>query len=236
MGKTKEEKSLDAQLWKVYKEQGVKQFLAVCSEMLKIRDKQNWEKKKHANGEVCEVVLAVLTHNYFTKKRMTGEVFQSVVLLDKDRGKSSDFRTELDFIALTPGVCLTGECKSFVGDTVVTGDCTLQRGDLTADVYKQSVLHVTYLKKYLSLLTSVNPPPLGMFCFLYSNGSVTDNRTVQKKQTLPVLTVGTLYQYYDRIFSRFSGGVYNYEQAKSIFLQSQNSIALHRQHRDFVGY
>lgn len=236
MGKNQQEKKLDKYLWQVYRQDGVKQFLAVCSSMLAIKDRDNWEKKKHTNGEVCEVVLAVLTDNYFTKKRIEGSVFQSVVLFDKDQGRKSDFRTELDFVTLTPGVCLTGECKSFVGDITVTGECTLTRGDLVADVARQSKLHAQHLRKYLVSLTSETQPPLGMFCFLFSNGRVVDNRTQQWKAQLPVLTAGSLYAYYDRIFGRYSRGVYDYERAKAIFLRSQNSEALHRQHRSFVGY
>lgn len=230
---------MDRKLINVYKKYGVKTFLNVCSEMLNIKDKADWEKKKKSNGEVCEVVLRVLSEHYLTTKGLKGSTFHSMVLSDLDNPKS-DFKTELDFTLLTPSICLSGECKSFVGDIVVTGECTLTRDDIQADVARQSLLHGKCLKKYLERYAKVginlSAPPFGLFCFVYSNGTITDRRTTAKKGSIPVLTVKTLYGYYDEVFRKFAREVYRYEEAQKEFKKLTASKALHEAHKAYLGY
>lgn len=239
MAKNDSERRLDERLIAVYKQHGVKTFLDVCSEMLNIKDKENWNKKKTSNGEVCEVVLRVLTDHYLKTRSQTGCTFHSMILADR-KGTSKDFRTELDFTLLTPGFCVTGECKSFVGDIIVSGDCTLTRDTMVADVAKQSLLHGKCLRQYLEEYSlpgaGLAVPPYGLFCFVYSNGSLKDTRAQRQRDTIPVLTIKTLYGYYDGLFRRFDKRVYDYERAKKQFTNFAKSEALHRQHKEFLGY
>lgn len=239
MAKNKNEASLDAKLIAVYNKYGINTFLDVCSEMLNIKDKADWEKKKKSNGEVCEVVLDVLTKHYLKTRGIVGETFHSMILADR-KNLQSNFRTELDFTLLTPFFCVTGECKSFVGSIEVVEECTLVRGDMRADVAKQSWLHSKCLKQYLEdfALPNINclAPPYGMFCFLYSNSEIRDTRVTAAKQTIPITTIKSLYSYYDQLVAGYTKKVYDYERACKTFRQMSNSQRLHDQHRKFLGY
>ena len=239
MAEVKRGADLDSKLIRVYNTKGLAVFLEVCNEMLRIYDSSDADKKKKVNGEVCEVVLDVLTREYMNRRRYTGTTFHSMVLCDRDNPKSS-FRTELDFVFLTSKFCLTGECKSFAGDVVVTDDCTLTRGTLVAKVYDQSILHGRHLRKWLQdyFVPSdrIINPPFGLFCFVYSTGTLVDRRSKAKKAALPVLTLKTLYKYYDTVFDSYREEVYKYDKARKQFSSFTNSAALHRQHKDFLGY
>lgn len=239
MAKNNKERKLDKRLIEVYNQRGLTTFVDVCSEMLNIRDKADWEKKKKVNGEVCEVVLRVLTEHYLSKRGISGYVFHSLVLGNPNK-PSSDFRTELDFTLVTSQLCLTGECKSFVGHITVTGECTLQRDNLTADVGRQSRVHLSALKDYLPKFVKPNAGitelPLAPFCFLYSNGELEDRRARHATSALPVLTIQSLFKYYDAMFSRYRGEVYDVEKAAKTFQAMADSRILHIQHARYLGY
>ena len=239
MAKNNAELSLDEKLIAVYREHGVRVFLDVCSKMLDIKDSHNVEKKKTSNGEVCEVVLRVLTMDYLKKKHITGEVFHSMILGDLSN-PGSDFKTELDLTVLTPTVCVTAECKSFSGDITVVDDCTLIRRDMRADVARQSKLHgkclQQQLKRFVLPSAGIAAPPFGLFCFVYCNGTIQDRRTLRAKAAIPVLTISNLYTYYNKLFSQFKKVVYNYDKSAAAFRAYSTSRALHEAHRRFLGY
>ncbi len=239
MAKNSKERKLDKRLIEVYETRGLNMFIDVCSEMLNIKDRADWEKKKRVNGEVCELVLRVMTEDYLARKGLEGYVFHSVVLKNL-RNPKSEFRTELDFTLLTPCFCLTGECKSFSGQIVITGNCTLQRDSLVADVDRQSTVHLNalrpYLQEYMKAGLGVPEPPVAPFCFLYSNGALADRRTPQAKRALPVLTIGTLFRYYDALFSKCQREVYDVKKAAKKFQALADSRILHIQHANYLGY
>lgn len=239
MGKNAKENALDAKLIAVYDQYGIDQFLQVCARMLDIKDPRDWEKKRKVNGEVCEVMVDVMTQHYLRVNGLCGRTFHSMVLKDI-KNRDSDFRTELDFTLLTPCFCVTGECKSFAGDVVATGDCLLTRGDIKADVAKQSMLHARHLKRYLEQFslpnTGVAQVPYGVFCFVFSNGVMHDKRSTKARQVIPIHTVHSLYRYYDQLFSKFTKEVFDYGRATQVFQQAAESELLHRQHKKFVGY
>lgn len=239
MAKNKNEGLLDEKLTAVYRQYGLNKFLDVCSEMLVIKAPREGDKKRVVNGEVCEVVLRVMTQHYLKTRKITGTTFHSMILQDR-WDKNNPFRTELDFTLMTPGVCLTGECKSFVGDIVVTQGCTLTRDDLVADVERQSLVHAKALKPYLQEFTlpsvGLPAPPLGLFCFIYCKGTIADKRTQAKKQIIPIITVRNLFAYYDKVLKVYSKKVYDYERACKSFTTFANSERLHKEHQAFLGY
>lgn len=233
------ETDLEQKLVNVYKKYGVNMFLDVCAKMLDIKDRKDHEKKKQTNGEVCEIVLDVLTQRYIEKKRLRAHTFHSMILKDKNNSKS-DFRTELDFTLISPRFCVTGECKSFVGDIVVTSECTLERTSFSADVARQSRLHlntlIPYLEEYTLSDAQVTKVPAQMFCFVYSNGTIRDTRDQACKRTVPILTISNLYGYYDSLYNRYSRDVYDIDRANKMFCAMSNSSILRREHQEFVGY
>lgn len=239
MAKNGKERKLDKRLIQVYEQRGLDMFLNVCAEMLNIKDREDWEKKKKVNGEVCELVLRIMTEDYLKRKGLKGYVFHSLVLKNL-RNPKSDFRTELDFTLLTPGFCVTGECKSFSGQILVTDECTLRRGDLVADVGRQSQVHMNALVPYLQECVregaGVSSPPVGKFCFLYSNGGLADRRNSTAQASLPVLTIKTLFSYYEGLFRRYGREVYDVEKAAKKFQAMADSRILHIQHAHYVGY
>lgn len=141
---------------------------------------------------------------------------------------------------MTPGFCVTGECKSFVGDIVVTGNCTLVRGNLVANVERQSTLHSSvlreYLREYVCAESTLGVPILGAFCFIYSNGTLTDKRAMSPRVKLPIVTVGNLFRYYDNLYKEYYRRSYNYEQACSEFRRYVNNPVLEREHQQYLGY
>ena len=239
MAKNSKERKLDAKLLKVYNEHGLKMFINVCSELLNVKDRDNWEKKMRVNGEVCECVLRVMTEHYLRERCLEGYIFHSLVLKNK-RDPKSEFRTELDFTLMTPFFCATAECKSFSGQITVTDLCTLNRDKLVADVARQTDVHVRALVPYLEGFVregaGISAPPLKAFCFLYSNGAVTDRRNPSARDVLPVQLLSTLYKYYDGLFRSFRREVYDVKAAAKTFQKMADSRVLHIQHANYVGY
>lgn len=239
MAKNSKERKLDAKLIQVYEKHGLDMFVDVCAEMLNIKDPHDWEKKKKVNGEVCECVIRVMTEDYLRRRGIKGGVFHSLVLKNLSNPKS-DFRTELDFTLLTPYFCVTAECKSFVGQITVTGDCILQRDNLTADVGRQTKVHVNALRPYLEKYALPNKgmvaPPLFPVCFLYSNGTLQDKRGGQQRSAIPILTIGNLFRYYDALTGKCSREVYDVKAASKAFQAMADSRVLHIQHANYVGY
>lgn len=239
MGKNARENALEQKLEYIYQTHGLQVFMQVCAEMLNIKDRANWEKKKKVNGEVCETLVRIMTNDYLRTHHYEGTTFSSIVLKDLTNPHSA-FRTELDFTLLTPSFCVTGECKSFFGQVDVTEECLLNRGDLHADVARQSKLHDKCLGQYLRQLAVPGQGrpdiPHGAFCFVFSNGMLHDRRTNANRNRIPVMTVGTLYSYYDQLFSRFKGRVLDYEKACKVFQQAADSEQLHAEHKRYLGY
>lgn len=244
---------LEQRLANIYYDYGLPKFLDVCAALLKIKDNDHTDKKMQMNGAVCEVVLRVLTENYLKETNRKGYIYQSLIL-DNPSNPESDFCTELDFLLLTPYFCATGECKSFVGHINITEDCTLQRENIVADVARQSRVHLNALSPYLrscvvsnvanrskvanTTLKAVTRPNIkvGLFCFLYSYGSIKDLRTKQNQKIFPVLTPDTLKNYYDTLFRLHREEIYDVEKAAKIFQKKANSSSLHTKHANYIGY
>lgn len=228
---------LEKKLFGVYHQYGMDVFLRVCTEMLGIKDSDNWDKKRHINGEVCEVVLTVITENYFSTHGVKSKGFRSLIFEDYDH-RERDFCTEVDFLALTPGVALVGECKSFAGDVIVTDRCTLNRADFKADVAQQCDVHAKAMQKYLRDVSigGDHVPPFGMFCFVYSRGTLVDKRNKEDKQRIPVLTLDNIEDYLGRVVKQYTQEEYDFEKARAFFKQNSESKELHDKHRAYLGY
>ena len=234
------ETDLERKLLSVYNTHGVKTFLDVCSSLLSVKESSDFDKKKQVNGEVCEIVLTILTKRYLEHRGITSQCIHSLVLKDL-RHKDSNFRTEIDFTILSPMVCVIGECKSFAGDIIIKDECTLARKSMNADVAKQINLHSKTLLPYLEILAlptnnGVPHPPLEAFCFLYSNGRVQDMRSKANRAKFPVITIKNLYLYYDSIFRKHTAPMYDYSKSCNIFTQMANSLSLRKEHQKYLNY
>lgn len=244
MAKNQRERALDEKLISVYNQQGLKMFCQVCASMLNIRDNDNFQKKMKVNGEVCEVLLRVITEHYLKTHGIPGSVFHSLVLPNKYHPER-DFRTEIDFTCLTPYVCVIAECKSFVGQITVSDECKLTRhskkyGVLESDVGRQTDIHAStidpYLREYVRPNMGLPEPPLQTICFMFCNGEIQDRRTHTAQNDIPVLVGSSIFSYYDLLFKRFRKEVYDVQKAEKTFQAMADSRALHIQHASYLGY
>lgn len=224
-----------------YKEQhGLRECLKYAKAMLDIKPGRDAGKEKGLMvGELAEDMFLILMSEYFSAYKKRAKIFHSVVLKDL-RDSKSNFRTELDFIVVSPSFMLTTECKSYSGEVTVSDKCTLSHRGKSLDVYKQSALHHRHLVQYAQQLTEpaahIARVPVFANVFLFSNSVVEDARTPTEKTAISVLTTSSLFDYYDKIFEKYRFRVFDYERACKIFGICEGSSALHQQHAKFVGY
>lgn len=231
--------SLDRKLLNVLKRDGIEQFLSVAVASLSVDPGGDGKFKAQFVGEVCEVVFWGLTKEYLRATQRKAEVFHSVVLKDL-RNPKSDFRTECDFVLVSPSFILTTECKSYAGGIEVQDKCTLVHKGQRTDVYAQSKLHYDKLYLYAQQLAlpmkGVAKLPVASNVFCFSNSGITDVRNVRAKDAIRVLTSGTLLTYYDDIFANIHTPLIDYERACKIFKVCSASKMLHAQHQEYLGY
>ena len=230
---------LDKKLLGVLKRDGIKKFLELATCMLGVNAEGDPQMKAQFVGEVCECVFWGLLQKYIEVTGVEAKLFHSVVLKDL-QDTTSKFRTELDFVLVSRGFLLTTECKSYAGDITITDKCTFNRKRGSSDIWRQSVLHHSKLYLYAEQLVkprlAVAKPPVFANVFLFANGSITDKRSDGDRASLTVLTTSSIFDYYDRMFSRYRNEIYDYERACKIFKLCSASRELHRQHGEFVGY
>lgn len=229
--------TLDRKLLNVLKRDGVKAFLELATSMLSVDAERDYQLKAQFVGEVCECVLWGLTKKYLAATGHEAQIYHSVVLKDL-RDVKSDFRTELDFVVVSPSFILTTECKSYSGAVTISKECTLQNSSHSVDVWRQSKLHydklVLYGRQLVTPGIALPSPPVFANVFLFSNSEVRDTRA--NKGALRVVTTSSLFDFYDAIFKKYSKPVYNYERACKIFKLCSASKKLHAQHGEYVGY
>lgn len=231
--------TLDTKLLDVLEKHGTDAFLNLSLDMLKVDHKGDREFRAQVNGEVCEVVIVGLSQQYIKLSGVKARVYHSVVLKDL-RNLQGEFRTELDFVMVTPHFLLTSECKSYYGDISVTGNCTLSHAGQETDVYRQSKLHHSNLLEYSKQLVlpkvGVPRPPVFANAFVFSNGNINDKRPPEQRRLLRILTTSSLIDYYEAMFKRYQTNVFDYERACRIFEKCAGSVSLHSQHKKYLGY
>lgn len=231
--------SLDRKLLGILKRDGLDAFLQVAVSSLSVDPGGDGQFKAQFVGEICEVVFWGLTKEYLRVSKRKAEVFHSVVLKDL-RNPKSDFRTECDFVLVSPAFIVTTECKSYAGGIEVQDKCTLVHKGQHSDVYRQSKLHYDKLYLYAQQLAlpmqGVAALPVAANVFCFSNSGIKDMRGVKERDAIKVLTSGTLLSYYDDIFRNVHTPLFDYERACKIFRTCSASKMLHAQHQDYVGY
>ena len=231
--------TLDRKLMTILKRDGTQAFLETAVAMLNVDPKGDGMLKAQFVGEVCEIVLWGLTKKYIAAKQCEAQIYHSVVLKDL-RNPKSDFRTECDFVLVTPCFWLTSECKSFSGSIEVVHECTLNHRGKSSDVYKQSKLHHSKLQLYGQQLllpsAKIPAPPVFANVFVFSNAPIVDKRSTEDKRKLSIATTSTIFDYYDRLFAAYRKPVFDYERACKIMKVCSASKALHAQHGEYVGY
>lgn len=226
-------------LHRAYQIGGLDCFLSTATRMLGVNTHGNLEIKAQVVGEVCEQVLCQLTDVFIETAGVQARYYKSVILKDLYDPFGS-FRTELDFVLVTPSFILTTECKSYSGDIEIHAPCKIVGADKEADVWKQSKLHFDKLYAYAEevALPHLGLPKLPVFAnaFVFSNASISDKRLKEQQAKLRVLTASTLIQYYKALFMKYRRKVYDFERLCRIMEFAANSKKLHAQHKEYLGY
>lgn len=232
---------LQKELRTVLREKGATEFFRYTKSLLNVdvNSSSAASSKGLLVGELAECVLSIMVDEYIRQTGWQATGYHSLVL--KNLGKlDSEFRTELDYTIVSPGVMLTIECKSYKGSVNVVDRCTFVCGDKRADVYKQSELHHKHLCKYAEQLTLPNKGvvqvPVFACAFLFSDSKLCEQRIKESQHSLTVLTAGTLYRYLDAIRAAYKKPVFDYQRACKIFGMLEQSELLHKQHANYVGY
>lgn len=227
--------TLEKKLREVYNTKGLQFVYEVCRSMLSIKD--NTGKKRTVNGNVCEILLCLMTEEYLSKKNIDGFIARSVILKDPKK-PSSDFRTEIDFLFCTKQVIFCTECKSYVGEKRITDKFTLHTNNREFDVYKQNQIHVETLYKNISStkLKQTDKFNIAMSGFLFSNGDIIDEREKQYKSVMPAITQNNLYQFYNAILSSNTSNVWDLSKLKKLISTILNNKNLRAEHKNYLGY
>ena len=226
---------LEQKLREVYNTKGLQFVYEVCKSMLSIKD--NTGKKRTVNGNVCEILLCLMTEEYLSKKKIDGFIARSVILKDPTK-PSSDFRTEIDFLFCTKKVVFCTECKSYVGDKRITGKFTLHTDSREFDVYKQNQIHVETLYKNISFekIKQTDKFNIAMSGFLFSNGDIHDVREEHYKKIMPAITQNNLYQFYNALLDSHTSNVWDLEKLKKIISLITRNKNLRAEHKSYLGY
>lgn len=217
-------------LYEVYKKHGIEYFLEICEGILKSSNG-----KPQDRGLTCEIVLKCITEEYIKFRHTNMKLYSSLILRDFEG--NPNFRTELDLVVLTPSVCFAFECKSYRGDLELYGDGILKSNTVTHDLLRQSKLHCNCLRQYLRkyrVPSHVQNNPIAMAGFLYSCGTILDSRSQQSKLQMPVLTLDNIFQYYDRVLSKYTAKVFDVGRLDIIF-QECTTKDEREAHRKYLG-
>lgn len=192
------------------------------------------------NGEICEVVLMLITKDYIKSRRVLAECYQSLVLPDPKSGDMSR-RLENDMVLLSEGFLATAECKSYRGNLVIRDECKITRKNgCGADVFKQCQSHLRSLKQIAEVgaLSGVGAkPPLVSFCFIFSDGTIKDSRDEYYRRQLPIVTVKNIYGFYDNLFAKLgTRKAYDFKKMRDLLGKFNCSRSEHEAHRAYVGY
>ncbi len=227
--------NLEKKLRDIYSTKGIQFVYEVCRSMLSIKD--NTGKKRTVNGNICEILLCLMTEEYISKKKIDGFIVRSLVLKDPTK-PNSDFRTEIDFLLCTKSLVFCTECKSYVGNKRITDKFTLHTQSREFDVFSQNQIHVETLYKNIrsAKLVHNNKFNIAMSAFLFSNGDISDERNIQYKRIMPAITQNNLYQFYNSFFEYPCSDVWDIIKLKKITSTILGNKNLRIEHKNYLGY
>ena len=239
MSRSDRRTQLAEKMFFILEDKGLRAFVKTANAALAVNAYGDNEDKAKFVGEVCEIVLLGLTQYYIKKNKLKALPLQSVVLKNLEK-LDSPFRTELDFVLVTPAFILTTECKSYRGKLSIGGEGIMVTRNRDVNLWSQSLTHVAHLRKYARHFVipkrGVTSIPVVANVFLFSDSKVDDFRTRDKQQQLPIVTISTLFAYYDHLSASIKREVFDYEKACRVLQKCADSEKLHQQHAHFLGY
>lgn len=165
--------------------------------------KVDWRIRAEMKGELAEVTIEC----YLREMQKTVITVPSAVVKGLCvKGKRTGTTTEMDVTFFTPCRIYMFECKSYVGQKTITDRCTLTSGNVTTDVHRQSVQHMSFLNDHLDCCR-VNralkgDSPYKLILFELSSTSSVDMRTERDKATIPRITLEELPAWFNTEFNR----------------------------------
>lgn len=222
--------SVHDNLYKVFLDNGINVLIQMATGLLNGAGLGK-ELQAQVNGEVCEVVLECLIIDYSLKHKEECSdwlLYKGLIIKDRDNLRSA-FSTEIDLTLITPQCIYLFECKSYKGDNLLTGLGKYKN----TDVFSQNMLHLKTLDKWVKPFTINGKNPVYKIAlFAFSNGSITDNRDLSVKKSMPVLT---LQNWTDILLSNSSQKVWNMKSVKTLFDQLEsNTEKLYYEHLNYV--
>lgn len=210
-----------------------------CRSLLNIKDPSR--KKAIINGNVCEILLSIMTEDYISSHPQLATSYATRGLIVNDPNNSdSNFCTELDYVLWTPHLVILFECKSYAGSKVVTEDFTLTTPHRSVNVFEQNALHTKTLFPHIQFCKTrgSNTSNMMMASFIFSNGDITDKRSVQAKSRMPLITQDNLYKVYDRVLLKPSNpNIWDIGKLhKFTDPLVANEEVLRKKHASFLGY
>ena len=192
-------------LKQVYVGKGLEEMTKLAQELLKSKQcKEDEEFRNIVHGEVCETVLECYLIDYIKKNNLENQWFYEKGIILKDMNNpQGDYLTEVDMTLFTPFKILTIECKCYGGGKLLVDECKIVRKGLKPyDVFKQHSKHIQTLMNNFYKFRLDNKyaraySPIDAAYFDFSLGKITDKRSAEWKNKMPVLNVENLYKHLD---------------------------------------
>lgn len=196
-----------------YAHNGVDRTVHTATLMLKSSNhKSEKQFSMEVHGEICETVLEVMTLDYIKRNKLNWIVSKGLILKDI-YNPNSGYMTELDFTVFTPNIILSFECKCYRGDKVLDKECSMYRdGKFLFDIYGQHIKHIDTLYDIFSPfrtenLELSNVSAIQASCFMFSLGTLRDERDSEWKNKMFITNEKNLYKFYDL----FRDGIQHYD-------------------------
>lgn len=198
---------------------------------LKTKDIGKKEWAVQVRGECCELMLELQLWE-FIKTHQVPWICSKGLCIERTDNKQAK-TTELDLTLFTPGKIILFESKYRQGKIQLIDECTIVPDwGSVMNVYKQNIMHLTNLKYYLNsaVITLQGVKPFAITLYMEDLSRVTDRRTKDNKQLVPLLGPANVNKYLKTLV-RPSKPVWNMKEldkiVKELDLKSEENFKRH---------
>jgi hypothetical protein len=189
-------------LWEVYQNEGYSKFMSVVQNLKNLKNHE-FNSLIQVKGETAEVVLEIILTQFIKEYDLGWSLVKGLILnIDGPSGSSSS-TAETDLILLTPAVVSIFEIKSYNGNKVLFGDCTLRSDNsgyvVEKDAFSQNRLHIKAFWNNFKKFALSEVGIIKSVLFSFARGSLNDNRSIDKKEIMPVYDETSVSSYLEAI-------------------------------------
>jgi hypothetical protein len=189
-------------LWEVYRSEGYSKFIDVVGN-LKVLKNHEFNDLIQVKGETAEVVLEIIIEHFIKHYALDWKVVKGLILNINGNVGSKSSTTEIDIVLVTSKVVSIFEIKSFNGEKVISGDCLLTANNagniLSKDVFLQNRLHIKAFWNNFGKFSLSETGIVKSVMFSFSSGSLKDDRSIDKKEIMPVYDESNIPRYLEAI-------------------------------------